>query len=400
MHLHSWVVKGCNWNDSTSFESGIYEDQPYGQRVEQGLAIDRSRDNSMAYLDMNLFTMMTRKMPADPLFWLTHLYRARRRDDWNTKRWANARMANLTNASKQMVELFTPILLDMLSADPPTSKAWKSVSEKNEKQVRRTGEYYPHVVDKPNGRIRLALRDKDGIISTYPKRIVRDDIGDDRVAEIATPYSYPAVGHTSFDPKVFADEAYVRRERQFWKHALRVLSRWLEGGGRIRPQKEWLLYHVVNNDIGLHVLFDNLSVECETHWLKTLDTGSQAEFCNGSIRIFDGKGDKYLGGTVPDPYCLDNAKKAVSEHESFLTDFGTRVPENLRYCMIPQDTMRERIRDLILEAAVELKSHRVESVEAANVRRLCPQTVFSADDWDLVCMALASNRLQSGNLIS
>ena len=387
------MMKGCNWNDSTPFESVTYEDQPYGQRLEQGLTVDRGLDNSKAYHSMNLFATMTRKMPADPLFWLTVLYRARRRNDWNTRRWANARMVDLTNAGKQMVELFTPILLDMLSADPPTSKDWKRISEKGEKQVRRTEEYYRHVVGKPNGGIRLAIRNEDGTISTYPKRIVRDDVGDSRVAEIATLYSHPTAGYTSFDPRAFADEAYVRREVRFWKSALHVLSRWLEGGGRIRPQKEWLLYHVVNNDIGLHVLFDNLSVECESHWMKTLDAKSQAEFCNGSIRIFDEEGDKCLGGTIPDPYGLDNAKKAVNEHESFLTNFETEVPENLRRFMIPQDKMRERIRDLILEAATELKSRCVGSAMVADVRWLCPQTAFSADEWDLVCMALASSRL-------
>ena len=234
------MVKGSDWNDSTPFEAGTYEDQPYGQRVEQGLTIDRSLDNSKAYLNMNHFAVMAGKMPSDPLFWLVSLYRMRRKADWNTKRWANARMVDLTNAGKQMVELFTPILLDMLSTDPPTSKDWKNVSEKGEKQVRRTEEYYQHVVGKPNGGIRLALREKDGRISIYPKRIVRGDVADSRVAEIATPYSHPTVSGASFDPMVFADEAYVRREVQFWKNALRVLSRWLEGGGRIRPQKAWL----------------------------------------------------------------------------------------------------------------------------------------------------------------
>ena len=95
-------------------------------------------------------------------------------------------------------------------------------------------------------------------------------------------------------------EAYVMRERRFWKDAVRVLSRWLEGGGRIRRQKEWLLYHIVNNDVGLHVLFDNLSVECESRWLETPDTRSAGEICNGSLRISDEKGSWRIGGTVPD----------------------------------------------------------------------------------------------------
>ena len=390
--------KGSNWDDSTQFEPETYEDQLYVQRVEQGLTIDRSRNNSRAYLDMNLFEMAKGKIPSDPLFFLTSLYRTRRKNDWNTKRWANARMVDLINPGKQMVELFRPILLDMLSADPSTLKNWKNSSGKDEKQVRRTKEYYPHVVNKPN-RLRLELWEKDGSISTYPKRIVRDDVRDARVAEIATEYSRPPISSASFDPRVFADEAYIVREAQFWKNALHVLSKWLEDGGRIRPQKAWLPYHIVNNDIGLHVLFDNLSEECESHWLKTLDEKDQAKFCNGSMEISDDKGDKYLvGGTVPNPYSLDNAKKAVSEHESFLDNFEKEVPENLRWFMIPQDKMRERIRDLILEAAVELKPYRIELVRIANVRQLFSQTAFFADDWDLVCMALASSNLHSGEL--
>ena len=388
-------MRGCNWNDSILFEAGTYEDQPYSQRVEHGLTVDRSRDNYEAYSSMNFFAMMAGKMPPAPLFYPITQYRMRRRGDWNTKRWANARMADLTNVSKQMVELFTPILLDMLSEDPPTAKGWKKVSEKGEKQVRRTEGYYQHMVVHQNGGARLMLRDKDGIISTYPKRIVRNDIGDSRVAEIATAYSYPTVGGTFFDPRVFADEAYVRRERRFWKDAVRVLSRWLEGGSRIRRQKEWLLYHIVNNDIGLHVLFDNLSVECESRWLKTLDTRSAGEICNGSLRISDEKGSWRVGGTVPDPYDQDNAEKAVQEHELFVADFEKEVPNNLLQFMIPQDKMRKRIRDLIIEAAAALRPHTTESAWAANVRRLCPQTwlLYFADDWELVCTALASSSL-------
>ena len=381
-----------NWDDSTPFEAGTYGDQPYGQRVEQGLTIDRGSNNSNACYDMILFAMRAGKMPRNRLSLLSgSLYRLRRKNDWNTKRWANAQMAKRTNAGKHMINLFTPILLDTLSDDPPTARDWKSVSEKGEKQIRRTEEYYPHVVSKPNGGMRLILWEKDGGISAYPKRIVRDDVCDSRVAEIVTPYSRPTVSGASFDPRVFADEAYVRRERGFWKDALRVLSRWLEGGGRMRPQKGWLPYHIVNNDIGLHVLFDNLSVEYESRLLKALGAKPQAEFCNGSIRIFGE--DMYLGGTVPDPYSLDNAKKAVEEHESFLADFEKGVPENLQHFMIPQDKMRERIRDLILEAAVELKPHRVEPAKVFDLRRLCPRTA-SADEWDLVCMALASSSLK------
>ena len=389
------MMRGSNWNDSIPFEAGTYEDQPYSQRVEHGLTVDRSRDNSKAYCSMNFFAMMAGELPPVPMFFPITQYRMRRRGGWNTKRWANARMADLTNVSKRMVELFTPILLDMLSNDPPTTRDWKKVSEKGEKQVRRTEGYYQHMVGRQNGGVWLMLRDKDGIITTYPKRIVRNDIGDSRVAEIATPYSYPTVGGTFFDPRVFADEAYVGRERRFWKDAVRVLSRWLEGGGCIRQQKEWLLYHIVNNDIGLHVLFDNLSVECESRWLEALDTRSQAEFCNGSIRIFDEKGSWRIGGTVPDPYDQDNAEKAVNEHKLFVADFEKEVPNNLRRFMVPQDKMRKRIRDLIIEAAAALKPHTVESAWAANVRRLCPQTwlLHFADDWERVCTALASSSL-------
>ena len=393
--LNSQMTRGCNWNDSIRFDPATYGDQPYSQRVEHGLTVDRSRDNSKAYLDMNFFAMMEGGMPPAPMFFPITQYRMRRRGDWNTKRWANAQMVDLTNVRKQMVELFTPILLDMLSNDPPTTRDWKKVSEKGEKQVRRTEGYYQHVVGRQNGGVWLRLRDKDGIITSYPKRIVRNDIGDSRVAEIATPYSYPAVGGASFDPRVFADEAYVRRERRFWKDAVRVLSRWLEGGGCIRRQKEWLLRHIVNNDIGLHVLFDNFSVECESRWLKTLDAESQAKFCNGSLRIFDEKGPWIIGGTVPDPYDQGNAEKAVNEHELFVADFEKEVPDNLRQFMIPQDKMRERIRDLIIEAAATLKPHTVESAWAANVRRFCPQTwlLHFADDWERVCTALASSSL-------
>ncbi|MCY4490113.1 MAG: hypothetical protein OXC46_01455 [Thaumarchaeota archaeon] len=385
-------MENSDWNDSISFEAETYKDQSYEKRVENGLTIDRSYDHSEVYWNMNFFAMMRKKTPPDPMFMLKGLYRTRRKNDWNTKRWANAKMVNLKNVNKQMDELFMAILIDVLSDDTPTSKDWKSISEKNEKQIRRTEENYQHMVCRPGGGIKLMIREKDGSFTTYPKRIVRDGVKDARIAEIATAYSYPTISSTSFDPRVFVDDAYLKREIRFWNNALRVLSRWLEDGNRIREQKAWLPYHIVNNDIGMHVLFENISVEVELRWLKTLDTKSQLDLCNGGIRFFDIDGDKYYGGTIPDPYGPDNAKKAINEYESFLVDFKKNVPENLCQFMIPQNVMKKRIWEHVLEGATRLKPYQGRLTSIADL--FYPQTATMAGDWEHVCVALASSNIQ------
>lgn len=387
------MKKTGNWNDTIQFDHDTYEEQSFSQRVKHGLTVDRHHANSRSYLHMHSmpWNMLAEKpVPVFPIM----QYRTRRRHDWNTKRWAYTRIADLANVHKQMLELLNPVLHDMLSDVQPTAVHWKKMSNKGEKQVRRTEKYYQHMVGRPGGRV--MIKNRDGGIDIYPQRIVRKGSEDARVREITTPYSSPDVDGTFFDSRVFADKAYVKRQRIFWKAAVHTLSKWLKGGGRIRRNKEWLLYHIVNNDIASHVLFDNLSEECESHWLSTLDLKPLMEICNGSIGITDENEPVIQIGTVPEPFAQNDAEMAVTEHEKFVADFGKKVPDNLQRYMIPQPKMRKRIRDLIIESAVALKPFSGESDWAAAVRQCSSlRTGYCCivPDWELVCAALTSSSL-------
>ena len=389
-----------NWDDSIPFEARTYEDQPYSQRVQHGLAVDRQRNHFTAYMfkDMVENTKCAEEGRSGPLIKPDMMY-GYYHSFWNTKRTVNAKIADLVNIHKQMIELFKPILLDLLVDRQPTAKDWKRLSDKNEKQVRRTEEDYPHIVGQLKGGVELRLRNKDGTVSVYPRRIVRKGNGDDRTKEITTAYSSPPLYATSFDQRVFADDAYARRQRKFWQDGIRVLSKLLEEGYRVRKGQDWILYHIVNNDIALHVIFGNLSFVCESRWFGNLSENAQREICLAHANVYDEDAFRELGLPIPYAFSLDHAKKAVIEHESFVADFRKEMPDNLQRFMISQPKMKNRVHDMIIEAAAALKPYTDEPAWAANARRLCPQTwlLHFADDWELVCAALASSSLSSSD---
>ena len=395
-----YVKVSSNWDYSIPFEARTYEDQPYSQRVQHGLTVDRQRNHFNAYIFNDMAENM--KCAEDgrcrPLIKPSVMYGYYRRF-WNTKRTVNAKIADLVNIHKQMIELFRPILLDLLLDRQPTAKDWKRLSDKNEKQVRRVEEDYPHIVGQLKGGVKLLLRNEDGTVSVYPKRIVRKRNDDDRIKEITTAYSSPPLYATSFDQRVFADDAYVRRQRKFWQDGIRVLSKLLEEGYRVRKGQDWILHHIVNNDIALHVIFDNLSLECESRWLENLSENALREIFFAHANVYDE--DAFRESELPIPYAflLDHAKKAVIEHESFVADFRKEMPDNLQKFMISQPKMKNRVHDMIIEAAAALKPYTDESAWAANARRLCPQTrlLHFADGWELVCAALASSGLSSSD---
>ena len=385
-----------NWDDSIPFEAGTYEDQPFSQRVQHGLAVDRRGNHSMAHFFNDAWESMksTEAGHPRPLIKPGMMYKCYRRF-WNTKRSVNAKIADLVNPHKQMIELFRPILLDLLLDRQPTAKDWKGMSDKNEKQVRRTEEYYPHIVGRLKDDVKLLLRNRDGTFSAYPKKIVRKGNGGDRIKEITTAYSSPPVYPTIFDQRVFADDAYARRQRKFWHDAIRILSTLWEEGHKVRSGQYWLMYHIVNNDIALHIIFDNLSLECESRWFENLSEDAQREIYYAHSKVYDENAFMELGLPLPYDFSLDHAKKAVREHESFVAAFREEIPDNLQRFMISQPKMKNRVYDLIIEAAAALKSHTAESAWAASARQLCPQTwlLHFADDWELVCAALASSSL-------
>ena len=385
-----------NWDDSIPFEDETYEDQPFSQRVQHGLAVDRRSNHFGAHFFNDAWESMksTEAGHPRPLIKPGMMYKYYRRF-WNTKRSVNAKIADLVNPHKQMIELFRPILLDLLLDCQPTAKDWKGMSDKNEKQVRRTEEYYPHIVGRLKGGAKLLLRNRDGTFSAYPKKIVRKGNDGDRIKEITTAYSSPPVYPTIFDQRVFADDAYARRQRKFWNDAIRILSTLWEEGHKVRSSQYWLMYHIVNNDIALHIIFDNLSLECESRWFENLSEDAQREIYYAHSKVYDENAFRELGLPLPYAFSLDHAKKAMREHESFVTAFRKEIPDSLQRFMISQPKMKSRVYDLIIEAAAALKPHTAESAWAASARQLCPQTwlLHFADDWELVCTALASSSL-------
>ena len=84
--------------------------------------------------------------------------------------------------------------------------------------------------------------------------------------------------------RVFADHAYIKRQKKFWEDALTYLSKWIEEGNAIRPNNEWLVRHIVNNDIAMHVIFDNLSLICEMNWFEKLSNKTQYEVAGRLVR--------------------------------------------------------------------------------------------------------------------
>ena len=363
------------------FDPKTYGDQPLSQRTQHGLAMDRYSNHYFAYLSTALWNAKEATALGNPIPLIdpAMLYRTQRKLSWHTKRRVNAKIADLDNIHKQMIELLKPVLLDVFLGTQPTARDWKRLSGKDEKQTRRTEEMYQHVVRRSDN-AHVLLREQDGTITAYPQKFDRGGNSDGRFKEITTEYSSPGAGHENFDLRMFADWAYVRRERRFWRDAVQILSRLLEDS-RIRSKKQWLIYHIVNNDIALHVIFDNISVECESRWLTNLGKESQLEICSGMPLPYD--------------FTKDNAKKAVREHERFVADFEKEIPDNLEKYAISPPKMRKRVYDLIIESAMILKPLTGESVYATNIRRHNPETWLHcpADEWEIICAALATSSL-------
>ena len=160
----------------------------------------------------------------------------------------------------------------------------------------------------------------------------------------------------ALDQRVFADDAYARRQRKFWQDGIRVLSKLLEEGYRVRKGQDWILYHIVNNDIALHVIFGNLSFVCESRWFGNLSENAQREIGFAHANVYDEDAFRELGLLIPYAFSLDHAKKAVIEHESFVADFRKEMPDNLQRFMISQPKMKNRVHDMIIEAAAALKT--------------------------------------------
>lgn len=334
-----------------SFDLSEYEKQSFDKRAIQGIHMDRSTLNFFHVLPRIGFANNVsekRKGLADMGFRM--LYGTNRKNIWY-KRKINARIVNLPRIHTQMINEAKPVLLDIFMDVTPSDKDWKNMCEvpvkeieqgkkSHEKTIRRRKSEYQDIVGSfPIFRQKLIK--PDGTFEMHPKipqRKYQSD-NDNRLNEFITSYSYPPFGQTNFDVKDYVDFNYLIRLKKFWKSTLLILNEILTKH-RLRKEMDWLVYHIINNDVGLHVLFDNLSLESELKWFRTL---KDPEFQSIPPPFFD---------VDPYPFTPLDARNGILEIKKFVQEFeDAEIPPALESYKISQKTMRKRMYELALHAA-------------------------------------------------
>jgi hypothetical protein len=277
-------------------------------------------------------------------------------NSWHTKRQVNARLVNSTKAHEQIIDLSRPVLLDLLMSVSPTVKDWTGFTDINapcitdnlkpkinDKNTQRTRKYYSNIVNELTGP-GLLLRNEDGSVDTYPKRPDRKDQSkdDERLTSIETNYSLPPY-RGRLDTKDYVDVNYLVRLKKYWQSMLSILSEILENYGPIRKEMEWLVYHIVNNDVALWVLFDDLSTEYESRWFTQLTQESKTQIAG-------------LPGIESEPYFFtkNDAKEGIAELRKFVEEFErVQMPSTLLKYKISTETMKKRMRELAIAVVKE-----------------------------------------------
>ena len=261
-----------------------YEGQDLSTRMRHGVKVDRHNSIVNSYIFDSFGKARNPDDPGPPLDPGRFFYGASRNWLWQTRRQANAKLADKTNAHKQLMMCWSAVMLDLLADSQPTVNDWVRVAGKGDRQTRRAKRYAPHLVYDLDQIVKWVVHKQDGTCSTTPLKPVRESPKDERVQRITTPYSSPGAPRGEFDLRVFADHAYIKRQGKFWEGALMHLSEWMGNGSAIRPDSEWLVRHIVNNDIAMHVIFDNLSFACEVSWFERLSDKAKCEIAGRNVR--------------------------------------------------------------------------------------------------------------------
>ena len=320
-----------------------YEKQSFMERVDEGLTMDRSSSISIAGWHRDMWD----SREFAPSTFMIPMLRAKRRMSWPARRRINAKIRGLSNIHKQMDGLLEHILYDLLSATQPTVKDCNRESGKDGKQARRIREKYGHIVSCP--RANPILRHASEMREAYPgmnRRNVAEK--DDRIRPITTQYSFPGMGTASFEPRMLLDAAYVCMERMLWGKALGVLGGILGSSG-ILPARSWLAYHIVNNDIAMHVIFDNIAQECEIEWLKN----SRQEAMKVITGMYYGDGIVFPGpGSVLEeyPYTKQNGQDCMEELGKFLEAFDGVGADGFGAYAVGKEVMERRLCDMMDQA--------------------------------------------------
>ena len=251
-----------------------YDIQDLPTRMRHGLKVDRRANNAWSCIS-DLLWKMKETGDASLIPNPAMRYDISRNRLWQTRRLANARLVGKTRIHKRIMTGWHAIMLDLLADRQPTIKDWSMLAE-GDRQTRRVREYHPHLVRSMDGMTYELTHGPDGVTKT-PLKTVREGTKDGRCQQITTSYSSPAILRDDFDLRTFADCSYMVRQGQFWEDALKGLSRWMESGNAIRRDGEWLVRHMVNNDIAMHVIFDNISREVEMRWFEGLGDGAKYE---------------------------------------------------------------------------------------------------------------------------
>lgn len=261
-----------------------YKDQDLSTRMRYGLKVDRHNNIVNSYISDSLWKARNSDDSGPPPDPGRFLYGASRNLLWQTRRQANTKLTNKTNAHKQLIMCWSAVMLDLLADSQPTVNDWVRVAGKDDRQTRRAKEYAPHLVHDLDQIVKWVVYKQDGSCSATSLKLVRESPKDERVQRITTPYSSPSAPRGEFDLKVFADHAYIKRQAKFWEDALTYLSKWIGNGSAIRPDSEWLVCHIVNNDVAMHVIFDNLSFVYEVNWFERLSDKARYEVAGRLVR--------------------------------------------------------------------------------------------------------------------
>ena len=305
-----------------------YEKQLFEQRANQGLEMDRSQLNFFhAFPGIGFANNDKDRMDAFSNMSMTMLYEMNRQNP-TYRREVNARLVNLPKIHNDIINMAKPILLDIFKQSISTDKDWKSLSEipgenrpSHEKTIRRRKARYKDVFPPFNIKEKLSSKDK-------------------RVNLFTTSYSGPAFGTARLDTRNYVDYNYFNRLKKFWNDVLYILEEILNKFGPIKTEMDWFVYHIVNNDIGLHVLFDDLSFQSELSWFKTLE-GSELKCTELQFLCND-----------PHPFTPNDATNGILELKKFIQEFDKKkIPSALHPYMISQKTMKKRMYEIALHAA-------------------------------------------------
>ena len=258
--------------------------------------------------------------------------------------------------AKRMIDLSRPILLDILMLVKPTIKDWtnlseidvdknlsikKSNSKTSLKSTARIRNDFSHVVDYSPCLTLVVADQKTKTVDVYPKKPIREDQRNDdkRYEPLTTTYGIsPIRGY--FDLKPICDKNYQIRLQNYWKGMIILLDEIQKKYNPFLKDTSWFVYHIINCDIGLQVLFDNMSLECEIKWFSTLNITNQMQIINPS------------SFSKPTFHTKNDVKNGINKIREFIKKFDSyEMSPVLKQHKIPHSIMKDRMLDLILESS-------------------------------------------------